>query len=84
MIVQGENIRQDPPRTLPATLEQRWSADIQTLYRMSMRRFSDLDLERVVGRGTTPIVCIFVAQCKKKKKKSYNSTQHSSQYLQLL
>ena len=51
---------------MPSTLEQRWSADLRTLYGTSMRRFSLLDLERVVGRGATPIVRIFVAQCKKK------------------
>lgn len=39
-----------PLRTLPLTLDQCWSVDLQMLYRTSMHEFPDLDLEQVVGR----------------------------------
>ena len=78
MTVQDENIRQDPLRTLPATLEQRWSADIRTLYRTSMRRFSDLDLERSWEGYYVLLLWVFPSP-NAKKKKMLHSTCHSSQ-----
>ena len=75
MTVQDENIRQDPLRTLPATLEQRWSADIRTLYRTSMRRFSDLDLERSWEGYYVLLLWVFPSPNAKKK----NVAQHVSQ-----